>query len=300
MKGRAKCIYRYRWQYGMIALGIICLILFNYLPMLGIQIAFRNFKVGKTIWNADWVGLKNFWFLKDGEFWRVMKNTVILTFSKFIFTFPAPIILALLINEVKSVRLKKVVQSITYIPHFISWVVVAYILDSFLSPYTGVVNGIIQNLGGTPIFFMGSNKWFVPLFVIASVWKETGWGTIVYLAAISGISEDMYEAARLDGAGRWARMKYITLPSLLPTISMLFILALPGLLNAGVDAVYPLMNNANLEVSTVLDVYVLKNGLERGQYSFSTAVGLISSVFSLVLVLAANKISEKTTGEGLW
>lgn len=157
MKGTAKRIYRYRWQYGMIALGLICLLLFNYMPMLGIQIAFRNFKAGKTIW------------------------------------------------------------------------------------------------------------------------KETGWGTIVYLAAISAISEEMYEAARLDGAGRWAQMKYITLPALLPTISMLFILALPGLLNAGVDAVYPLMNNANLEVSTVLDVYVLKNGLERGQYSLSTAVGLLSS-----------------------
>lgn len=293
--------YKYRWQYGMIALGIICLVLFNYMPMLGIQIAFKDFKVGRTnIWNAEWVGLENFKFFKDTEFWRVVKNTLTLTITKFIFSFPAPIILALLINEITNTRFKKIVQSITYIPHFISWVVIAYMLDSFLSPYTGILNTLIVRLGGTPVFFMGDTKWFVPIFVIASIWKEVGWGTIVYLAAITSIEQEMYEAAKLDGAGRWNQMRYITLPCIVPTISMLLILTLPGLLNAGVDAVYPLMNNANREVSTVIDVYVLNNGLQRGKYSFSTAVGLVSSVISLLLVLIANKGSEKLTGEGLW
>lgn len=296
-----KKYYKYRWQYGMIAIGIVCLILFNYMPMLGIQIAFKDFRVGRTtIWNAEWLGLKNFKFLRDSEFWRVVKNTLTLTVSKFIFSFPAPIILALLINEIRSTRFKKIVQSITYIPHFISWVVIAYMLDSFLSPYTGIVNEFIAKLGGKPVFFMGSTAWFAPIFVLVNVWKEVGWGTIVYLAAITSIEQEMYEAAKLDGAGRWNQMRYITLPSIMPAISMLFILAVPGLLNAGVDAVYPLMNNANLEVSTVIDVYVLNNGLQRGQYSFSTAVGLASSVISLFLVLIANKSSEKLTGEGLW
>lgn len=162
------------------------------------------------------------------------------------------------------------------------------------------MNELIVKLGGNAVFFMGDTRWFVPLVVLASVWKEVGWGTIVYLAAITSIDQEMYEAAKLDGAGRWNQMRYITLPSIVPTISMLFILAIPGILNAGVDAVYPLMNNANLEVSTVLDVYVLTNGLQRGKYSFATAVGLMSSIFSLLLLLGANKASEKMTGEGLW
>lgn len=296
-----KRYYKFRWQYGMIAIGIISLILFSYMPMLGIQIAFKDFKVGRsTIWNAEWVGLENFRFLKDSEFWKVVKNTLTLTISKFIFSFPAPIVLALLINEIKNTRFKKIVQSITYIPHFISWVVIAYMLDSFLSPYTGILNELIVKLGGEPVFFMGDTRWFVPIVVIASVWKEVGWGTIVYLAAITSIEQEMYEAAKLDGAGRWNQMRYITLPCIIPTISMLLILALPGVLNAGIDAIYPLTNNANLEVSTVIDVYVLNNGLQRGKYSFSTAVGLVSSVISLLLVLVANKCSEKLTGEGLW
>ncbi|MDR1640924.1 MAG: ABC transporter permease subunit [Clostridiales bacterium] len=295
-----KALKRYHWQYIMVMFGIACLILFSYAPMLGLQIAFRDFRIGRSMWTSKWVGLSNFKFLQDSEFWRVMKNTITLTMSRLVISFPAPIILALLLNEIRNSTFKQIVQSITYIPHFISWVVIAYMLDSLLSPYSGLVNEIIKSFGGSPVFFMGSPKWFTPLFVIASTWKEVGWGTIVYLAAISGIELEMYEAARLDGAGRWKQMLYITLPCLAPTISLLFILSLPGILNAGIDAVYPLMNSANLEVSTVLDVYVLQNGLERGKYSFSTAVGLVSSVFSLILVWGCNKLSNKILGDGLW
>lgn len=293
-------IKRYRSRYIMIMIGITCLALFNYIPMVGLQIAFRDFKPGNTIWNARWVGFDNFWFLKDSEFWRVVKNTLVLTIWKFAVTFPAPIILALLINEVNNLWFKKIVQSITYIPHFISWVVVAYMLDSFLSPYNGIINGFITKAGGAPVFFMGETKWFVPLIVIASLWKEVGWGTIIYLAAIAGINQEMYESAKLDGAGKWNQVRYITLPSIRPTIVLLLILSIPNLLNAGVDAIYPLMNNANLEVSTVLDTYVLINGLQRGQYSLATAVGMISSVISLLLILSANKMANKINGEGLW
>lgn len=293
-------LVKYRCMYIMISIGITFLIIFNYMPMTGLQIAFRDFRPGKTIWNAQWVGLENFWFLKDAEFWRVVKNTIVLTVTRFLFSFPAPIILALLINEVRNNKFKKAVQSITYIPHFISWVVVAYMLESLLAPTDGIVNQIIKSFGGEAIFFMGSTKWFVPVVVIASVWKEVGWGTIIYLAAISSIEQEMYEAASLDGAGKWAKVKYITFPCLTPTIVLLLILSMPNLLNAGIDAIYPLTNNANLEVSTVLDVYVLRNGMQLGKYSFATAVGFISSVISLLLVLSANKISNKITGEGLW
>ena len=291
---------KYHCQYLMILLGIVFLILFSYIPMLGLQISFRDFRPGNTIWNAKFVGLENFWFFGDSEFWRVVKNTLVLTISRFVFTFPAPIILALLINEIGNMKFKRVVQSITYIPHFISWVVVAYMLESILSPNKGIVNQLIVAMGGEPIFFMGSTKWFVPIVILASVWKEIGWGTIIYLAAISSIEQEMYEAARLDGAGRWAQVKYITFPALTPTIVLLLILSMPNLLNAGLDSVYPLTNNANLEVSTVLDVYVLQNGLQLGKYSFATAVGMVSSVISLLLLLITNKISNKCTGEGLW
>lgn len=163
-------------------------------------------------------------------------------------------------------------------------------LESMLSPNNGIINQLITALGGEPIFFMGSTKWFVPIVVIASVWKEIGWGTIIYLAAISSIEQEMYEAAMLDGAGRWAQVKYITLPAIVPTIVLLLILSMPNLLNAGLDSVYPLTNNANLEVSTVLDVYVLQNGLQLGKYSFATAVGMVSSVISLLLLLNNAKI----------
>jgi putative aldouronate transport system permease protein len=293
-------IKKYKIQYIMIMFGVTCLILFSYIPMAGLQIAFRNFKPGNTIWNAKWVGLDNFWFLQDSEFWRVVKNTLVLTISRFLITFPAPIILALLINEVRHVWFKRVVQSITYIPHFISWVVVAYMLDSFLSPYNGLINEMITKLGGKSIFFMGDNEWFVPLIVIASCWKEIGWGTIIYLAAISGINPEMYESAKLDGAGKFNQMRFITLPHIRPTIVLLLILSIPNIINAGVDAVYPLMNNANLEVSTVLDTYVLVNGLQQGRYSFATAVGMISSVISFLLIVVANKVTNKISGEGLW
>lgn len=293
-------IKKFKSQYIMILIGLLFLVVFNYIPMTGLVIAFKDFRPGNTIWNAKWVGLDNFWFLKDSEFWRVVKNTLVLTGVRFLFSFPAPIILALLINEIKNVAFKRLVQSITYIPHFISWVVVAYILDSFLSPNNGVLNQLIVALGGKAIFFMGSNEWFVPVVVTASIWKEIGWGTIIYLAAITSIDQEMYEAAVLDGAGKWAQMKYITLPFIRPTIVLLLILSMPGLLNAGVDSIYPLMNNANLEVSTVLDIYVLKNGLQLGKYSLATAVGMISSLISLLLVLFTNKLSNKISGEGLW
>lgn len=300
MKAELRKMKPYRWQYFMISLGVICLILFNYIPILGLQIAFKNFKIGSSIWSGEWVGFKNFWFLRDSQFWKVMKNTVRLTMTKFAFSFPAPIILALLINEIQNLQFKKIVQSITYIPHFISWVVIVYMLDSFLSPYSGLLNEAITAFGGRAIYFMGDKRWFVPLFVIASIWKEVGWGTIVYLAALSGINQELYEAATIDGAGKLAQTRYITLPCLRPTISMLFILALPGILSAGVDAVYPLMNSANMDVAAVLDIYILQNGLERGQYSFSTAVGMISSIFSLILVLISNTVLKKVTGEGIW
>jgi putative aldouronate transport system permease protein len=293
-------LVKYRWQYAMILPGAICLFLFSYMPMVGVQIAFRNFRIGNSIWNARWVGLDNFRFFLDPEFWRVLKNTLVISVSRFVFGFPAPIILALLINEIRSVFFKRIVQSITYLPHFISWVVVAYLLDAILAPNTGLLNQLFLRFGGESVFFMGRTDLFVPIIVISNVWKTIGWGTIVYLAAITSIDIQMYEAATIDGANRFAQVWHITIPCIIPTVVLMLILAMPGLLNAGMDQIYPLQNNVNLPVSNVLDIYILNNGLRQGRYSMSTAVGLVNSLVALLLIVVSNKAANKLSGDGLW
>jgi ABC-type polysaccharide transport system, permease component len=293
-------LLKYKWQYGMLLPGLICLFLFSYMPMWGLQIAFKDYSLGDTIAGAKWIGLDNFWFLKDPQFWVIVRNTLTITITKFVFGFPTPIILALMINEITNTFFKRIAQTITYLPHFISWVVVAYILDAFLSPSDGVVNSFLEQLGVSPIFFMGRTDMFVPIVVLTSVWKDIGWGTIIYLAAISSFDVEMYEAATLEGAGRWKQARYITIPNLVPTVIVMLILAVPNLLSAGVDQIYPLMNSANLPVSQVLDTYVLNYGLQQGYFSMASAVGLITSVLGFILIIASNKIATVTTGDGLW
>jgi putative aldouronate transport system permease protein len=296
----SKTLLKYRWQYALILPGALCLFLFSYMPMAGVQIAFRNFRIGNSIWTARWIGLSNFRFFLDPEFWRVLKNTLVISISRFAFSFPAPIILALLINEIRGVFFKRIVQSITYLPHFISWVVVAYLVDAILAPNTGLLNQLFLRFGGESVFFMGRTDMFVPIVVITNIWKTIGWGTIVYLAAITGIDTEMYEAATIDGANRFAQVWYITIPSIIPTVVLMLILAMPGLLNAGMDQIYPLQNNVNLPVSNVLDIYILNNGLKQGRYSMSAAVGLVNSLVALCLIVVSNKTANKISGDGLW
>lgn len=291
---------KYRWQYVMILPGAILLLLFSYIPMVGIQVAFKDFHIGSTMWSSEWVGLENFSFLQDEQFWIVVKNTIYIAILKFMFGFPAPIILALLINEVKNNKYKRFVQSVSYLPHFFSWIVVAYILQSLLTLDGGLVNQLIEKLGGDSIFFLGSTEWFRPMIVVSGLWKEIGWNTILYLAAITTIDPQLYEAARVEGAGRLAQIRNITLPGIMPTISIVLILSMPGLIAVGMDQIYPLMNPANQPVADVLDTYILRNGLQQGYFGMATAVGLLSSVISLVLVLCTNQMARKFNGEGLW
>jgi putative aldouronate transport system permease protein len=246
------------------------------------------------------VGFSNFRFFLDPEFWRVLKNTLVISVGRFVFGFPAPVILALLINEIRSRYFKRIVQSITYLPHFISWIVVAYVIDALLAPNTGLVNQLFIRLGGESVFFMGRTDLFVPIIVISNIWKNIGWGTIVYLAAITSIDAEMYEAAVIDGAGRFSQVWHITIPCIIPTVILMLILAMPGLLNAGMDQIYPLQNNVNLPVSNVLDIYILNNGISQGRYSMSTAVGLVNSLVALLLIVIANKTANKVSGDGLW
>lgn len=293
-------VYKYRWQYLMIMPGLVLLFLFSYVPMVGIQVAFRDFQIGTSIWNSSWVGMDNFSFLHDAQFWNVVKNTLSISALKFVFGFPAPILLALMINEVTHPLFKRFVQSVSYLPHFFSWIVVAYILQSFLTVDGGLVNGLISKAGGEPIFFLGSTEWFKPMIVSSGLWKETGWNTILYLAAITTVDPQLYEAAKVEGAGKFAQIRHITLPGITPTIAIVMILSIPSLITVGMDQVYPLMNSANMGVADVLDTYVLRNGLQQGYFGMATAVGLLSSVISLLLVVSTNHLSKKINGEGVW
>ncbi|MFD0671102.1 ABC transporter permease [Cohnella sp. GCM10027633] len=293
-------LYKYRWQYLMILPAVALLFTFNYIPMVGIQVAFQDFRIGSSIWNSPWVGLDNFSFLQDDQFRVVVKNTLYISVLKFIFGFPAPILLALLINEVRHMGFKRFVQSVSYLPHFFSWIVVAYILQSFLTLDGGLANDLITKAGGEPIFFLGSEEWFRPMIVGSGLWKEVGWNTILYLAAITTIDPQLYEAAKVEGAGKLAQIRHITIPGIMPTITIVLILSIPSLITVGMDQIYPMMNPANMAVADVLDTYVLRSGLQQGYFGMATAVGLLSSVLALVLVLTTNQLSRKINGEGLW
>jgi putative aldouronate transport system permease protein len=287
--------------YVFILPGIVLIVLFNYIPMLGLQMAFRDYNFSDGIWGSPWVGLQNFKeFTASSDFWRATGNTFLLTILRLLFIFPTTIVFALLINEVRSFRYKRFVQSLSYLPHFISWIVVVGFLDAFLSINGGGANSLLSSIGFQPIAFMGSETWFRPIFILSSMWKEIGWGTILYLAAISSINPTFYEAAVMDGAGRFSQMRYITLPSMVPIISIVLILTVPSLLSVGIDQIYPMINPANIGVAEVIDTYVLRLGIGQAQYSQTTAIGLVMSVIGTILLMLSNMISKRIGGEGIW
>ncbi|NBD27389.1 ABC transporter permease [Paenibacillus glycinis] len=291
----------YLQLYGFLLPGIALVVLFNYIPMLGLQIAFRDYNFSDGIWKSPWIGLQNFKeFAASHDFWKATGNTLLLTFLRLLFVFPTTIVVALLINEIRAFRFKRIVQSLSYLPHFVSWIVVVGFLDAFLSIDGGGMNSLLHSFGVQPIAFMGSETWFRPIFVLSSMWKEVGWGTILYLAAISGINPVLYEAAVMDGAGRFAQMRYITLPSIVPIISIVLILTVPGLLSVGIDQIYTMINPANIGVAEVVDTYVLRLGIGQAQYSQTTAIGLVMSVIATVLLVLSNMISKRIGGDSLW
>ncbi|ACT01628.1 ABC transporter permease [Paenibacillus sp. JDR-2] len=287
--------------YVILLPGIALVVLFNYIPMLGLQIAFRDYGFSGGIWNSPWIGLQNFKeFAASHDFWKATGNTLLLTFLRLLFVFPTTIVFALLINEVRAVRFKRMVQSLSYLPHFVSWIVVIGFLDAFLSIDGGGANSLLRTFGMDPVAFMGSETWFRPIFVASSMWKEIGWGTILYLAAISGINPVLYEAAVMDGAGRFAQMRYITIPGIVPIISIVLILTVPSLLSVGIDQIYAMINPANMGVAEVIDTYVLRLGIGQAQYSETTAIGLVMSIISTVLLIVCNMLSKRMGGDSLW
>jgi putative aldouronate transport system permease protein len=269
--------------------------------MYGVIIAFKDFNFAKGIMASKWIGFSNFSYmfhLKD--FYQVFQNSLCLSLLRLVFGFPFPIILALCLNEIRSVRFKKLAQTLIYLPHFISWVIVGGIIVQLLSPTWGPVNLVLQSMGKKPVFFMAQPQYFRPIVVLSSVWKESGWGTILYLAAISGINPELYEAAIMDGAGRLKRMWHVTLPCIRSTIVILLILNIGRLMSNGFEQIFVMQNAMNLSVSEVFETYTYRIGLLGGRFSFSAAVGLFTSVIGLVLLLISNKISKASGEEGVW
>jgi putative aldouronate transport system permease protein len=289
-----------RWLLLMILPAVLAQLAFAYVPMTGMAIAFRNVDHTNVPYGTQWVGFANFNFFTDPYFWQTVINTLRIACLKLVVNFPAPIILALLLNEVKHPKFKRVVQTISYLPYFVAWVIVVNLIDRMLNYNAGFVNDLIRALGAQPILFAVKTEFFLPTAVLSDTWKTIGFGSIIYLAAISQIDPQLYEAAKVDGAGRIAQLRHITLPALTSIISMMLILAIPNLINAGFDQIYLLSNPINKPISEILDIYIIRMGLSYGNFSFAAAVGIFNSVVALILLMIANKGSNKLGGSTLW
>ncbi|MBG9792918.1 protein lplB [Paenibacillus dendritiformis] len=287
----------------MVLPALVFIFIFSYIPMYGVLIAFQDYKMGSNLLNNNWVGFKHFVaFFNAPEFYPVMRNTIVISFLKFIFGFPAPILLALMLNEVRKMFFKRVVQTVTYLPHFLSWVVIGSMVTSLLSVDNGSVNMMLEKLKliDEPVNFLSMSEYFWTILVTTNVWKEIGFASIVYLAAIAGIDPHLYEAASIDGASRFKQMWLITLPCIMPVVIIFMILAIGNLTNAGFEDILILASNPALrEVSDSLDVYVVRVGIDNYRYSYATAIGLFKAVVSVTLLTFANFIARKT-GNSLW
>lgn len=300
-KSRWKHMKRDKYLYLLLLPGVLLIFLFKYVPMYGIVIAFKDYNILLGVLESPWVGLKQFERLfRTPDFATIFANTFIISFYKLIFGFPAPIILALLLNELKNGLFKRFTQSVLYLPHFLSWVIFTGIIVAFLNPVDGMVNYILSTLGMRPINFMIIPDYFRTLLVSTHIYKEMGWGTIIYLAAMSGVNPDLYEAARVDGANRLKQMWHVTLPSIRSVILILMILDLGNILDAGFMQVFLLYNPLVYEVADIIDTYVYRVGIQSANYSLATAAGVFKSVIALVLIYSANKIVQKSGNNGLW
>ena len=269
--------------------------------MYGVQIAFKDFKAADGIWGSPWCGFEHFErFFSSSQFWPLIKNTLGLSFLQILIGFPIPIILAIMLNQTKNQKFRKFVQSIVYCPHFISIVVLTGMLYIFLSPRNGIVNQIIELFGGDPIFFLGDAKYFKGTFVISGVWQNAGWSAIIYIAALAGISPDLYEAAQVDGANKWQRIWHIDIPGILPTVIMMLILEVGKVMNLGFQKAYLMQNAQNLASSEIIATYIYKVGLIDAQYSYSAAINLFNNIVNIILLVTVNKIARKVTSTSLW
>ena len=295
---------RAKYLFLLMAPGLVFFVIFRYVPIYGVTLAFKEFVAADGILGSPWVGLKYFnrLFTYPGV-GRVFMNTVEISLLRLLFGFPAPIILALMLNELRVGAFKRTVQTISYLPHFLSWVVIAGLVRQVLSPSTGLFGylySLIPGVEGVPPVLLSDQQWFITIVIVSDVWQSIGWGTIIYLAAIAGINPELYEVATIDGAGRFRLMWRITIPSIAPVIVILFILRIGNLLEGGFDQIFNLYNPAVYEVADIIDTYVYRIGLEGIQYSFATAVGLTQNVIGCILLLLANRITKSISEETLW
>ena len=299
---------RFNWQIFLMAMaGVVFLAIFAYIPMIGIAMAFKNLdysmNVMKDLMTKPWVGFENFVkFIRDAQFKTVMLNTLSLGVLELVITFPIPIFFALMLNELRNEKFKRVIQTTTYFPYFISWVVYGGIVSALLTSDGGLINNVLMDarLISRPINFLSESQYFYAIVIISSAIKGTGWGSVVYVAAIAGVDQAIYEAARIDGANRWQTAFKVTLPSIAPTITVLLLLAISGILGSGFDRIYMLQNPLNLVRSEVLDTFVYKMGISSRRFSYTTAIGLFRSVLAVLLLGGGNLLSKKLTGNGLF
>ena len=290
-----------KYKYLLILPVLVYLALFAYKPMYGLIIAFKNYRTTRGIFGSDWVGVLWFeTFFTDPYFWRLLRNTFLLSALSSVFGFPAPILLALMMNELRSERVKRVVQTITYAPHFISMVVMCSMIILFLSPSSGVLNRIIEILGGQSVYFMGKPEYFKTIYVLSGVWQNTGWSSIIYMAALSGIDPQLHEAATIDGASRLQRVWHINLPGILPTAVILLIMNCGSLMSIGFEKAFLLMNDLNRAAAEIISTFVYQRGLIDRNYSSAAAIGLFNSAINLVLLLGVNAIARRVSDTSLW
>lgn len=288
-------------MYVLLLPGLIFLLLFKYTPMYGVVIAFQDFNIFSGIGDSDWVGLEHFQKLvHSDDFLQVLTNTLLISLYKIVLLFPIPIVVALLLNEVRKMLFKRTIQTIIYLPHFLSWVVISGLFVTLLSPTDGLINQIITAFGGEPISFLQNNSFFRSVVVFTAGWKEIGWNAIIFIAAIAGIDQEQYEAASIDGAGRIRKMISITLPGIMPTIVLMLILRIGSLLEAGTEQILTMYNPLVYDSGDVIGTYVYRMGLGQQDYSFSTAVGLFNSLVGFILILSGNMLSKKFLKRSIW
>ncbi|KIL38112.1 sugar ABC transporter ATPase [Gordoniibacillus kamchatkensis] len=292
---------RDRYLYLLILPGLLFFFIFKYVPLWGLLLAFKNYSPFLGFWESDWVGLKYFReFFTSPDFGLLFRNTMAISFLNIVFFFPVPIILALLLNEARLLMFKRFVQTVIYLPHFLSWVVIVGICFLLLSQGTGLVNNLIVQHGGKPVPFLTEPGYFWAMLTAQSIWKEAGWGTIIFLAALAGINQELYEAAKVDGANRWQQMLNVTLPGIKSTIIVLLILRLGQVLDVGFEHIYLMTSSPVSSVADVFDTYVYRLGIQNGRFGYATAAGIFKSVVGLVLVVAANRLAKKFGEEGLY
>lgn len=296
-----KHIKRYKYLYLMLIPAVVYYVIFHYIPMYGAIIAFKDFNASKGILGSRWIGLENFkqLFMLD-KFYQVIGNTVSISLTRLLFGFPTPIIMALLLNEVRKMAFKRTIQTAIYLPHFISWVILGGLLVNMLSMDNGLINGVIKAFGGQPIGFLNDDKYFVGTLVGSMIWKEFGWNTIIYMAALAGVDPQLYEAAIVDGASRWKQMTSITLPCISSTIVVVLILRLGGLMEAGFEQIFVLYHPGVYKVADIIDTYVYRTGLTEGKFAIASAVGLFKSVINFALLVTANKLSRMAGEDGVF